>query len=228
MTGVRETPLPMPVVWITVFLLALIATAAVARRSLHLLTTVRLGRASATEAMDAIFLSHKGLTLLHIFAGFVFILLALIPFTRIRPASGSRMHLFLTNVLFALGTLVGVTAILMSLQATIGGANETAATLFFAVFFLIAIASATVRARQRRYALEREWRIRALAIALAVATVRPIVGIFFATSRISGLTPHEFFGTAFWLGFTLHLIAAEWWIHATVPNTSKTYLEDQS
>ena len=113
MTGFRETPVPMPVVWITVFLLALIAAAAVARRSLHLLTTVRLGRASATEAMDAIFVSHKGLTLLHIFAGFVFILLALIPFTRIRPASGSRMHLFLTNVLFALGTLVGVTAILI-------------------------------------------------------------------------------------------------------------------
>jgi uncharacterized membrane protein YsdA (DUF1294 family) len=215
-------------VWTAVGLMGIISVAAVARRALHLLTTIRVGRAPATEAMDAVFVSHKGLTLAHIFAGLVFILLALIPFTKFRPASGSRMHLFLTNALFAVGTLVGVTAILMSLQTTIGGANETAATLFFGVLFLIALIFATVRARQQRYALEREWRIRSFAIALAIATVRPIVGIFFATSRISHLTPREFFGTAFWLGFTLHLIVAEWWIHATVPNTFETNLEDQS
>ena len=58
--------------------------------------------------------------------------------------------------------------------------------------------------------------IRAFSIGLAVAAIRPIVGVFFATSRISGLTPHEFFGIAFWIGFTLHLIAAEAWIHATL------------
>jgi len=42
--------------------------------------------------------------------------------------------------------------------------------------------------------------------------------MFFATSRFSGLTPHEFFGIAFWTGFVLHLIAAEAWIHATLPH----------
>jgi hypothetical protein len=57
--------------------------------------------------------------------------------------------------------------------------------------------------------------IRAFAVGLAVATIRPIIGMFFATSRISGLTPHEFFGTAFWIGFTVQLMAAEAWIHAT-------------
>ena len=54
-----------------------------------------------------------------------------------------------------------------------------------------------------------------LAIGLAVATIRPIIGFFFATSRLTHLTPHEFFGTAFWLGFTLQLMAAEAWIHYT-------------
>jgi hypothetical protein len=29
------------------------------------------------------------------------------------------------------------------------------------------------------------------------------------------MAPHEFFGSAFWIGFTLHLIVAEAWIHAT-------------
>jgi hypothetical protein len=57
--------------------------------------------------------------------------------------------------------------------------------------------------------------IRAFSIALAVATIRPVVAVFFATSRLSGLTPYEFFGTAFWIGFVLHLIAAEVWIERT-------------
>ncbi len=52
----------------------------------------------------------------------------------------------------------------------------------------------------------------------AVATIRPLVGIFYATSRLSGLTPHEFFGVAFWLGFVLHLIVAETWINLTRPS----------
>jgi hypothetical protein len=52
--------------------------------------------------------------------------------------------------------------------------------------------------------------IRAFGVALGVATTRPIVGAFFAARRLS---PHEFFGTAFWLGFTLTLLAAETWIH---------------
>src|SRR5271165_5918219 len=193
----------------------LIASAAVTHRAIQLLIPSRSGGAPMTQAMDAVFAGHKALTLVHIFVGPVFLLLALIPFTRFRPASGSRKHSLLANIQFAVGAVVGITAILMSLQTTIGGANEIAATLFFAVLFLTALTLATVRAREQRYTLEREWRIRALAIALAVATVRPIVGIFFATSRISHLTPREFFGTAFWIGFTLNLIVAEWWIHAT-------------
>jgi hypothetical protein len=59
--------------------------------------------------------------------------------------------------------------------------------------------------------------IRAFSVGLAVATIRPIIGMFFATSRFSGLMPHEFFGIAFWIGFVLHLMAAEAWIHATRP-----------
>jgi len=59
---------------------------------------------------------------------------------------------------------------------------------------------------------------RAFAVGLAVATIRPIIGFFFATSRISGLTPHDFFGIAFWIGFTLQLMAAEAWIHLTQPH----------
>lgn len=77
--------------------------------------------------------------------------------------------------------------------------------------------------RRRQIPQHREWMLRAYAIGLAVAAIRPIIGIFFATSRLTHLTPHDFFGTAFWLGFTLQLIAAESWIHYT-----RAKLEPQS
>jgi hypothetical protein len=41
---------------------------------------------------------------------------------------------------------------------------------------------------------------------------RPIMALAFV---ISGLTPQEFLGAAFWIGFTLYLIIAEAWINYT-------------
>lgn len=58
--------------------------------------------------------------------------------------------------------------------------------------------------------------IRVFAIGFAVAFIRPIVGILFATSRLTHLMPHDFFGTAFWLGFTSCFIVGEVWINYTL------------
>jgi hypothetical protein len=54
--------------------------------------------------------------------------------------------------------------------------------------------------------------IRAYGVTLGIAVTRPIVGAFFAAGR---LRPQEFFGTAFWLGFTISLLAAEAWLIST-------------
>ena len=115
----------------------------------------------------------------------------------------------------AAGLVIGISALSMSSIMAIGGINETVATMLFAIFFLLALGKAFLHIRRREIALHREWMIRAFAIGLAVATIRPIVGVFFATSRLTHLTPQEFFGTAFWLGFTLQTIAAEAWINYT-------------
>ena len=53
-----------------------------------------------------------------------------------------------------------------------------------------------------------------------VLTIIHILAIFFATSTLSGLTPYDFFGPGFWIGFALHLIAAEVWIRRTRPQTT--------
>lgn len=43
------------------------------------------------------------------------------------------------------------------------------------------------------------------------------MGVFFATSRFTGLTPHDFFGIAFWIGFTLTYVFAEVWLRSSRP-----------
>jgi EamA domain-containing membrane protein RarD len=105
----------------------------------------------------------------------------------------------------------------MSYTMAIGGANETAATTLFALLFLLFLTLGFWNIRHHRIVQHREWMIRAFGVALGIATTRPIVGMFFAAQKLS---PHEFFGTAFWLGFTLTLLGAEAWIQYTRPQST--------
>jgi uncharacterized membrane protein len=203
-------------VWTATLVLAAIGVAAATRRTLHLFAPSPAPPGfSEAAAMDAVFAGHPLLTLIHIVPGVLFMLLGPLQFVRTLRAQRPALHRWTGRVFLAAGAIIAVSALVMSPQMAIGGANETAATMVFAVFFLVALGKAFGAIRSRQIARHREWMIRAFAIGLAVATVRPIVGAFFATSRLTHLTPHEFFGTAFWLGFTAHLMAAEAWIHRT-------------
>jgi uncharacterized membrane protein len=169
-------------------------------------------------ALDDLFAHYPVLTLVHIVPGLLFMMLGPLQFSSTIRARYLRWHRWNGRIFVVCGALIGISALVMSFgMPAIGSVNQAAATALFATFFLFALGKAFWHIRHREIALHRQWMIRAFAVGLAVATIRPIVGIFFATSRFSGLTPHEFFGTAFWIGFVLHLIAAEAWIHATLP-----------
>jgi len=163
-------------------------------------------------AMDAGFTQHRLLTMIHMAPGLLFMLLG--PFQFMRGLRNRRpaLHRWMGRIFLVSGLIVGITALVMSPQMAIGGATETAATMVFATLLLVSLTQAYVAIRRREIARHREWMIRAFAIGLAVSTVRPIVGVFFATRAITHLTAHDFFGIAFWLGFTLHLVGAEVWI----------------
>jgi uncharacterized membrane protein len=196
----------------------LIGVATVIRRALHLsapaLSPPNFPEASA---LDEGFDRHPRLTMFHIIPGLLFMVLGPLQFVRTLRNSRPRLHRWTGRVVIASGVIIGSTALVMGPKMPIGGANETAATTFFAIVFLFALLKAFLSIRQGKVAVHREWMIRAFAIGLAVATIRPIVGAFFATRSLTHLTPHDFFGTAFWLGFTMHLIAAEIWINYTRP-----------
>jgi uncharacterized membrane protein len=167
-------------------------------------------------ALDDVFARYPLLTLIHIIPALLFLILAWLQFSQQFRVRHLEWHRRNGRIVLACGMVVGLSALVMSFgMPAIGGVNQASATTLFASFFLLALGKAFRHIRRREIALHRERMIRAFSIGLAVATIRPIIGFFFTTSRFRGLTLYEFFGTAFWIGFVLHLIAAEAWIHST-------------
>jgi uncharacterized membrane protein len=212
--------------WTAVIFLSVIGVAVAVRRTVHLEHVLITGyhpppaNSAGTQfyALDDIFARHPVLTLIHIIPGLLFMILGPLQFSPSIRAGHLRWHRSSGRIFVVCGVIIGVSAEVMSFtMRSIGGINQAAATILFGLFFLFSLGKAFWHIRRREIAIHRQWMIRAFSIGLAVATIRPLVGIFFATSRLSGLTPFEFFGTAFWIGFVLHLIAAEAWIRLTLP-----------
>ena len=166
--------------------------------------------------MDEIFAHHPVLTLIHIIPGLFFVVSGPFQFMQRISIRYPRLQRLGGRVFLASGMIIGITALVMSFaMPAIGGINQAAATTMFSLVFLYYLLKAFQQLRQGKTAAHREWVIRAYAIGLAVASIRIINGIFFATSRITHLSPHEFFGIGFWIGFVIHLLLAEFWISRT-------------
>src|SRR5882724_3004732 len=222
--------------WSAIIFLALIGSAVAVRRKVHLVPIAVGGYhppavtsnpvAAQFAALDDLFAHYPILTLAHIVPGLLFMLLGPLQFSPTIRARHLRWHRWSGRIFVICGVVIGISALVMSLDMpAIGGLNQAAATTLFATFFLFALCKAFWHIRRSEIPLHREWMIRAFSIGIAVATIRPIIGMFFATSRFSGLNPREFFGIAFWIGFVLHLIAAEAWIRATLPRQERLALE---
>jgi hypothetical protein len=136
----------------------------------------------------------------------VFVLVS--PFVYIRRFAGATWP---KRWLFPLGFVVGVTAYAMSKYA-VGGWLERSAVLFFNTLFLFSLFQAW-RFRNAPV-LTLRWTTRAIAILLGIATTRPVMGMFFATSRATHLSPEQFFGIAFWIGFSINTLIVELWLRS--------------
>ncbi len=154
----------------------------------------------------------------HILPGLLFMVLGPLQFSAALRRRHRTWHRWSGRVFLLCSLIIGGSALIMSLaMPAIGGVVQAVATTLFALLFLVALGKAYRHIRRREIAQHRAWMLRAFAIGLAVATIRPIIGLFFATSRLTGLTPEAFFGIAFWIGFVLHLVVAEAWIRWTRP-----------
>jgi uncharacterized membrane protein len=179
--------------WSAVIFLAFIGVAAAVRRIIYLGLILANGysppavapgsRGAQFAALDEVFARHPVLTMIHIVPGLLFMALGPFQFSESIRARRPQWHRWNGRILVACGLVIGISALLMSFNMqSIGGVNQAASTILFALFFLFALNKAVWHISRREIILHRQWMIRAYTIGLAVATIRPIIGIFFASS----------------------------------------------
>lgn len=184
-----------------------ISTAVVVRRLVALATPGGNAPPQMVK-LDHTFAAHAPLTLIHIIPALLFVLVA--PFIAFRS---QRANVSFERAFYILGAVVGLTAYAMSTFA-VGGWIERSAVLVYNSFYLLSLTRAYVYRLRHNPSLERRWQLRALAILLGIATTRPVMGVFFATARLTHLVPEQFFGIAFWIGFSINVVAFELWIRS--------------
>jgi uncharacterized membrane protein len=212
MTNTRIQP-ERRILWAAVLLLCGIAIAVSIRRLLALADPYAISP-SPLAALDALFAARPGLTRMHVIAGLV--LASFIPVQLSARVRGRvpRLHRWLGRTLMIVGIVVGLSGYAMVITP-IGGVIEISAIVFYGTALLASLLMAWRYIRRGDVARHREWILRALAIVLGIATTRPVVGAFFATSPFTQLSPAQFFGAAFWIGFTSTAVAGELYVRST-------------
>jgi hypothetical protein len=188
------------------FWAAIVIAVAAALRRLIVLVWPLHAAAPEMAALDQVFASHAALTIAHIVPALAFVVVT--PFYAWRRSSASG---WAQRALFPLGLVVGVTAYAMNAYA-VGGWVERSAVLLFNTLFLFSLLRAYLYRRRGEFGGERRWMIRGIAILLGIATTRPVMGVFFATRSLTHLAPSQFFGIAFWIGFSVNLVVIELWL----------------
>ena len=189
------------------FWICVVISVAVVLRRVVALAHPSQGVGSPLAALDADFASHTTLTLAHILPAMLFVLVT--PFV----LAGRRNWLWVERLFYPLGVVVGVTAYAMSRYA-VGGWVERSAVLVFNTLFLFSLTKSYLWKRRGEVVEKMRWALRAVGILLGIATTRPVMGVFFATSRLTHLEPRQFFGVAFWIGFSINTIAVEVWLRS--------------
>jgi uncharacterized membrane protein len=198
--------------WPVVLILCLIAAAVAVRRMIALAHPAAAARPMG--GLDALFETKADLTRAHLIVGLaVALIIPLQLATRIR-ARFPWLHRWLGRVFVIAGVVTAVSGYAM-VAIPVGGPLEVSAIIFYASAFLVTLLIAWMHIRRGDVVRHREWMLRAVAIVLGIAATRPVVAVFFATSRLTALSPSQFFGVAFWIGFTSTALAGEWYVRRT-------------
>ena len=160
-----------------------IAIAVVIRRIVALAVPTRNGPPQMS-GLDDVFASHTAITLAHILPALFFVLLACIIVFRpgIRPR-------WIHRAFYSLGAITGLTAYAMSLYP-IGGWTERSAVLFFDTLFLFSLARAFIYPTIRLHPNAAGCSAPSPSCS-ASPPLRPVMGVFFATARLTHLLPHS-------------------------------------
>lgn len=167
------------------------------------------------------YVAHPWLAYGHIVPGVVYLLGAPFQLSHRFRSRHYVLHRRVGRVLLGCALLSGVLSVVLGVVFAWGRGAETSATAVFGTWFVVCLVLAFRAIRGGRVAHHRRWMVRAFAVGLGVASIRLWVGVF--TGIQLGLLGMDgdtmplraTFGVAFWLGLSMHVLFAEWWLRRT-------------
>lgn len=168
------------------------------------------------EDFEARYVSHPWLAYVHMTPGVLYLLGAPLQLSERFRTKHYTAHRRLGRVLVTAALISISLALIFGLRFPWGGTPEALATAVFGCWFLACLVLAVRAIRRDEVPTHRRWMIRAFAVGLGVGTIRIWIGILFGTGLLDF---HDSFAAAFWIGLSLHVLAAEWWIRTTPDKT---------
>jgi heme/copper-type cytochrome/quinol oxidase subunit 3 len=194
------------VTWATIVLLIAVVLAFAVLRVAEDAPFLVSGTLPEAGSFEARYVGHPWLAYLHIAPGVLYLLGAPMQLSRRFRERHLGVHRRLGRVVLMLGLTSGVFALAFGVPFSYGGAWQSLGAAVFGSWFLVALLLAYRAIRARRVRDHRRWMIRAFATGLGVGTIRIWIGLFTAV----GVEPlQSVFASAFWLGLSMHVIAAE-------------------
>ncbi len=198
-----------PAAWgVVFFLIAVVLVYATIRISIDS-QNLATGVIPQEGEFDRRYAQNPVLAYAHIIPGVVFLVLAPFQVSRRFRNRHLGLHRKMGRILVPTGIASGVFGIIFGFFFSFGGFAEASAAVVFGTWFVTALVLAYRHIRAGDTVSHRRWMIRAFAIGIGVGTIRLWVGLFQSTGLLGEVAS---FGVAFWLAWTLHVIAAEIWL----------------
>jgi uncharacterized membrane protein len=166
------------------------------------------------EDFESRYVAHPWLAYLHMTAGVLYLLGAPLQLSQRIRTKHYTLHRRLGRVLVPAALVSVLFALVFGLQFPWGGPLEAMATAVFGCWFLTCLLLAVRAIRRDDVVNHRRWMIRAFAAGVAVGTVRIWIGILLGSGLLNF---PDSFAAAFWIAFSLHVLAGEWWVRTTPP-----------
>lgn len=172
-------------------------------------------RAQVVAEADAKFAARRAITRIHVLAGAGFLALASLQLARRVRTLTPKVHRISGRVAIILAWLSGLTGLFFGLWQPLAGIAEQVIVGAAGLFLLAAVSLAFRHIRAGRVAAHREWMLRGIAAALAIASVRVVAIPLDLALTPRGVDVRVIFALSLWLGWSVTLAGAEWWIRTT-------------
>ncbi|WP_166288074.1 DUF2306 domain-containing protein [Photorhabdus stackebrandtii] len=161
------------------------------------------------------YIKHHYMSYIHLITGIVLYVLGPLQFVDRARRKWPKVHKWSGYCFFATVMMVGVTGILMGILFPVGGTSETVSSIIFSLIMIFCVLRALSMILNRKIELHRQWMIRSYMISLGPATMHAFIPLFI---QIGEKDIGEALALSLWIGFTIHLILAEVWIHNSRPS----------